>query len=198
MIKLKLFIATVVVLLALSSCETAKKAYLGIGKTEVKVRPENDVIKYYEPFLIGNTYKTKLYVISNFDAADKALKDFGFPRIFIKNRQTNIVYELNCFEDLEANIDDVNNNIFSEYITLKNPTDFTNLTAFTGDKAESKLLVYSGESDTNKTWDIYISYATFLGKKLRKLTLPVTKLKDINEVVILDLSIDENAIKIEQ
>ena len=195
--KFRLFITLLIIAISLSSCETAKRAYLGVGKTEVTVKPTNEVIKYYEPFLTGRTHKTNLYVISNYEIANTAMKDFGFPRIFIKNRHTGVVYELNCFEDIKSNIDDINNNVINEYITLENHQEFDNLTAFINNKFNSKLLVYSGNEDATKKWDVYIAYATFFGKKLRKMTLPVTTIKDINEVVILDLSIDENALTIE-
>lgn len=195
--KFRLFITLIIVATCLSSCETAKRVYLGVGKTEVTVKPTNEVIKYYEPFLSGYMYKTKLYVMSNYEGASTALKDFSFPRIFIKSRQTNTVYELNCFEDIKANIDDMNNNIFNDYITLKNHQEFDNLISFLNSKSDSKLILYSGNEDTTKKWDVYIAYATFLGTKLRKMTIPVTKLKDINEFYLLDFSIDENAIKIE-
>lgn len=195
---IKLFTFLFILTSFFTSCETAKRAYLGIGKTEVKLRPASDVIKYYEPFFVVSSHKTNLYVISNYDSPNKAMTSFGFPRTFLKDRESGTVYELNCFEDIKSNIADINNNVFSEYITLKTPEDFTNLSAFLSNKDDSKLIVYSGESNTAKKWDVYITYATFLGKKLRKMTLPITTLNNINEVTILDLSIDENAIKIEQ
>ncbi len=197
MIKIKLFAFLLFIASCFSSCETAKKAFMGIGRAEVKLRPANDVIKYYEPFFADNSHKTNLYVIANYDASNKALKSFKFPRTFLKDRENGNVYELSCFEDVASNIQDINNNIFSEYIILKTPEDFTNLIAFIGNKAESKLIMHSGENNTSKKWEVYIAYATFLGKKLRKMTLPVTTLNNINEVTILDLSIDENALKIE-
>lgn len=190
------FIVLLVLTLSFSSCESAKKAYLGIGKTEVKIRAASEVIKYYEPFLKNETFKTKVFVISNYDSSDKALKNFRFPGIFIKNRETGAVYELDCFEDVKASIDDINNNSIESDITVKDTQEFLRLTEFINNGKDSKLITSTGESSAAKKWDVYMSYATFLGNKIRRLTLPVTTLKDVNELTILDLSIDKSAIEI--
>lgn len=179
-----------------TSCESAKKAYLGIGKTEVTIRPTDEVLEYYAPLRKNDSIKTNIFVISNYDSADKALKEFGVPRIFLKNRKTGIVYELDCFEDVKASIDNLNNNIQNDDMKVKNPQEFISFTEFIITKNDSKLVASSGTGDITKKWDLYLSYATFLGKKLRRLTLPVTSLQSVNELNILDLSIDKSAVEI--
>ncbi|OYQ31954.1 hypothetical protein CHU92_15025 [Flavobacterium cyanobacteriorum] len=179
-----------------SSCETVKRTYFGMEKTEITIKPDTEVIEYYRPFLKDNEYALKIYTLSNYDAAGKALSNIGVPKIFIKNRKTNVIYQLDCFEDIQDNIQDINNNVIDGYITLKNEQEFKNLEAFINAAQSSKMIFFSGENNTMKTWDIYISYATFLGKKLRKLTLPVTELNDINEIIILNLSFNKSAAEI--
>jgi hypothetical protein len=169
-----------------------------MGKPEIIIRPETEVIDYYAPFLQDDKYVSKVYILSNYDSAQDALNSFGTPRVFLKNRVTGVLYELDCFEDLQANIDDINNNAADDYIVLKNKQDLFSLEEFVNDKKSSKMILSSGESKGVKKWDVYISYATFLGKKLRKLTLPVTGLNDINEVVILNLSFHKDAAALNQ
>lgn len=185
-----------IIVLCFFSCESLKRAYVGMKKPEIKTREASKVLSYYEPFLNSRNYQAKVYVFAGYDAAKQAVNDFGVPTILIKDRDTNAIYELNCFEDIEANITDINNNIINDYIVVK---DINALKAFEEavDNSSKAKLIYSDTNITKgKKWDVYISYATFMGKKLRKLTLPVTKLNGINEMIILDLSIDKSFLEI--
>lgn len=167
-----------------------------MDKAEITIRPESEIIDYYTPFIKDNKYKLKIYILSNYNSANKAVNNFGVPRIFIKNRVTNLVYELDCFEDIQDNINDINNNVIDEYVIVKNKEEYENIEEFINGTQSSKLIYSSGESNGNKKWDVYMSYATFFGKKLRKLTLPVTGLNDINEIIILNLSFHKSAAEI--
>lgn len=186
----------ILIIFSFPSCNALKKVYTGIGKTEITVRDSTEVLKYYDPFLTSNNYQTKVYVLSSFKAADIAVNSFSVPRILLENEETGNVYELDCFGDIEANITDINNGIIDDYLISNKNEDFENLKLFLNNEKSSKLIFNSKEVSLSKKWNIYISYATFMGKKLRRLTLPVTKLNDINKIIILDLSVHKSALEI--
>ncbi|GGB70427.1 hypothetical protein GCM10007424_07980 [Flavobacterium suaedae] len=168
--------------------------YYGIGKGEIKVRDTTEVLKYYEPFLESDKYPIEVFVIKNtgensIETAQKAINEFSVPRTFIKNRENGVVYDLDCFEDTEANVNEIKNGTVEDYVVLKNDTELIAFQNFINNDEQAALIHSNNVDNTNsKKYDIYISYATFLGKKLRKRTLSVLNLNDINKVVILDLS----------
>lgn len=151
--------------------------YYGIGKGEVKVRDTTEV------FVIKNTGENSI------DTAKKAINEFSVPRTFIKNRENGDVYDLDCFEDIENNVNDIVNGTVEDYVILRNNDELTAFQNFVNNNEQSVLIHSNKAVNTNsKKYDIYISYATFLGKKLRRRTLSVLNLNDINKIIILDLS----------
>ena len=171
--------------------------YYGIGKGEIKVRDTTEVLKYYEPFLKSDKYPTEVFVIKNtgessIETANKAINEFSVPRTFIKNRENGKVYDLDCFEDTEANVNDIINGTVEDYVILKDNSELVAFQNFIKNDKQAVLIYSNNLNSTNsKKYDIYISYATFLGKKLRKRTLSVLNLNDINKIIILDLSFNK-------
>lgn len=188
-------IVLLVVTISSSSCDTLKKLYFGIGKTEVIVRDSTQVLKYYEPFLSNGSYTKKVFVLSDFGAANKMIDSAGTLRVFIKDRKTKIIYNLDCYEDIKENIADIKNGTPEDYTIIKNTDDLVKFRAFLNNKNVKEIFSYqeNHQNDVNKRWDIYISHAVFMGKKVRRRLLAVISLKEINELIILDLSVHESS-----
>ena len=186
----------IAILLCFNSCQTLARMYYGIGKGEIKVRDTTEVLKYYEPFLKSDKYPIEVFVIKNtgensIETAQKAINEFSVPRTFIKNRESGIVYDLDCFEDTEDNVNEIKNGTVEDYVVLKDNSEFISFQNFIKDDKQAALIYSNNLDGINKKYDVYISYATFLGKKLRKRTLSVLNLNDINKIIILDLSFNE-------
>jgi hypothetical protein len=179
--KIKYFIIIALTLFSLYSCQTILKAYTGIKNPKLELSSD-ERLEYYNPFIENSD--------SNFELINTFNKYQNYPLIFIQDRTIeNDIYLLNCFEDVSYNIENINMNNFEGIIKGKT-SELSDLKAFLDTNAE---VTYSNFIDKNKKWNVYIISGTFLGNKLRKRMLPIMQLQDLNKVLILDLSTNENS-----
>lgn len=149
----------------------------------------SDRMVYYAPF-IDSMNNLEIYTIKDSTSFMLVGKKFNhFPRIFVENRKNDSVYLIDCFEDVAWQIDNLNKSDFSYLETVDKKLD-----TLKGLMNQNSKLVFKKENkqelDVNK-WNVYMVYATFLGKKLRKRTFSITDLEGLNDVKILDFSIDK-------
>lgn len=191
--KVKIFIPAIFILLGCFSCGTVLKWALRM-KTPKALVSDQDRTAFYRPFTEKKPYYNSLKIYTLSDTAtftDFLSKSRSFPMILIKNIQTDSIYSLSCFEDITWDIENIHENDFT-YLTPAAESVYQDL--FSLLEPDKSVVWYQTTSDINKDdyeWDVYLGSGIFLGKKLRRLILPVTELKNIREFNIIDLSSSE-------
>lgn len=171
----------------LISCSPMAKLYFGIKDPKVYESNENR-LEYYKPFYEEEKTKVTIYTLKDTTALLTALRSFTFPRIYIQNKTTDSIYKLTCFDDIKYDIEYINNNKLSELY----PADTAEVYLLKKFITENTKLNYTAnETLPEKEWDIYLVSGTFLGKKIRKRTLPISTINGLNQIKIVDLSINK-------
>ncbi|QTY27828.1 hypothetical protein [Flavobacterium sp. CS20] len=174
--------------LSLFSCQLTLKALLGIKDFNQYVTQDNR-LEYYEGFLENNDYSLKIYTFKEEDSLFSFLKkQNNFPFIVVNNLESNQKYRISCYEDVSYDVELLNNNNLSV-----NQDSITNTYSFIDKTIKQNLKITYNKEKTvqNPIWDIYIVSGTFLGKKLQKRTLGITKLNNIKTINIIDMSMEK-------
>lgn len=188
MIKQTFKIAAVLLFLAgLSSCTPIVKLITGVRNPQFYITTE-ERLEYYKPFYEEHKTKINIYTATDERALQTAFDSLWVPRIFVQNTKTDSVYVLSCYEDVEANIQDINDGKLGEV----NPASRKEFAFFKNFITTQTILTYS-ENDTkeNKEWNVYMINGIFMGNKMRRRSLPVTGINSLNEIVVFDISINE-------
>lgn len=174
------------------SCKT--KAINAEVEVSQKQRAE-----YYSSFIKPNNHTTKIYTLIDIDAIYKASSNFYLGTILYRNIETDSVYFMKGTSSKEIfnKISDINQSIPNELSNIDNNKEYSEiyrkLKKVLNDNELSQI-VYSSEvkskSAENK-WDIYVIYSTSIEKKIREKTIPISNLNGLNELIILDLSINK-------
>lgn len=184
-------------MLGLFSCQPAIKLFLRV-KDPSKHRYVNnkDRLEYYQPFLekTPQYYSfLNLYTITDTSTIQKFMKQHpSYPMIIVQDRKTDSLYRISCFEDVEWDVEhlDKRKSLTSLYRAKReNYTDVQKL-------LKENVSLWRQEEqnviqDSIKNWNVYMVSGIFLGKKIRKMTLPIMELKNVNEFNIIDLSVNK-------
>lgn len=190
-----LFKITALLVLSVSvfSCQPLLRAYLGVKKPTLVVS-QNERMEYYSPYFEGKNFKTEIYTLADttgFHVFDSLM----FPKLFLKNRHTDALYLFNCYEDMGYDVDNFNSGK-EEELTKGNQKELDYIKR-TMDKYGRKIHSINDTITTGGDWDLYMANVTFMGKKLRRMSLPLSEIEGLNRFIIFDLSIDtEDAEKI--
>lgn len=186
-----IYLIIVSMIFSFYSCQTILKAYTGIRDPQLTLST-NERLEYYNPFIEKSDSNFELRLVKEMDTLINAFNKFqSYPLIFIQDRTVeNDIYMLNCFEDMSYDIENINTGNFEE-LTKGKISEISDLKVYLEVNSE---ITYSNFIDKNKKWNVYVISATFLGNKLRKRMLPIMKLQDLNKVLILDLSTNEDEI----
>ncbi len=175
---------------SLCACQTLAFAYFGIKNPNKAVSKEKR-LAYYQPFIVNNhKVPVKLYALSDTATWHKTVQSFygyTFPRIYLRNTQTDSLYSLNCFEDVEWEINLINDHDLS----MTDSGDEEKFTQTQKYIADSSHLIFESKKllpDPAVKWNIQMVCSTFLGKKLRKRMLSILNLKGLGSLTILDIS----------
>lgn len=176
-------------LLAFTSCSPIAKIVLGIKDFKTYVSNE-ERFEYYKPFLELQNGKYSVYTFKNWEGIQAVFDSVHVPRIYVENTVTDSVYVLSCYEDIVADIEDINNDKL-DMVSIANKKEFINFKNI----IDTSTVLTSSEKEIkrNEKWKVYLIHGTFMGKKLRKKTLPVTSIKSLQEMLIIDTSIDGQA-----
>lgn len=180
-----------IIILSLTSCQPILKIFLGIKEPKIELK-NSERLKYYQPFFNKNSKITSIYSLNDTLKLKEAFKDFNdFPIVYIENLDDEKVYYINCYDDTQDKIEDINSNKLPSSIK-SNDSVFIKIEKYL-DKLNSKKVqeIKNDELPYGK-WNVYLVSGTFLGKKLRKRTLPIINLKEINSFKILDLSVNKS------
>lgn len=183
----------------LFSCQPMLKLYLGIKKFETYVGNE-ERIKYYDPVLEGS-YDISLYSIKNEVDLNKVFDTINdYPQIYVHDLKDSIVYRLNCYADVEYVVNNIQKDDYWwwKYDKAEVKKQYNLTEKLLKDKtiiAYKKNRLDTIDKDSLR-YDILFISAPFLGKKLRRKSLPVFEMKNINKVKIVDLSVDTTQTKI--
>lgn len=171
------------------SCQTILKAYTGIRDPQLTLST-NERLEYYNPFIEKSDSNFELRLVKEMDTLINAFNKFqSYPLIFIQDRTVeNDIYMLNCFEDMSYDIENINTGNFEE-LTKGKISEISDLKVYLEVNSE---ITYSNFIDKNNKWNIYVISGTFLGNKLKKRMLSIMELKNLNKVIILDLSIEKD------
>lgn len=194
MISKKIFIKTpaILILLGFFSCQSLVRMYLGVDTSPQLSINNSQRMEYYNPF-VQHSKKTTLtiYTILDTTALINAFQTFqNYPGIYLKDNLNDNVYILNCFEDVEWDVQNINSGNL-ENLVKANKKSFDSLIYFISNKSE---IVYhstpSPKIDKNNRWNLYMISGLFLGKKLRKRSLPILNIQGLKSFQLLDLSIN--------
>src|SRR5690606_22865261 len=188
--KINYFIIIALTLFTFYSCQTILKAYTGIKNPKLELSSD-ERLEYYNPFIENSDNNLELFLVKEMDTLINTFNKYhNYPRIFIQDRTIeNDIYLLNCFEDVSYDIENINMNNFEGIIKGKT-SELSDLKDFLDTNAQ---VTYSNFIDKNKKWNVQIISGTVLGNKLRKRMLPIMQLQDLNKILILDLSTNENS-----
>ena len=186
----KIFFASALLMICLisaNSCQTLAKAYFGIKNPKVYGDPEKRE-KYYEPFYENKPHLVNLYTIADTSTWVPTFEKLHVPRVLLKNNITDTVYVLSCFEDIAYDVELLNAKKYGK-VYKADSFEFSKVQdAFKNTAVKS----YTVNEGYNKgEWDAYLIYGTFMGKKIRRRTLPITELNGLRSINILDVSVDK-------
>jgi|SRR5690554_2689176 len=184
-----IYLIIVSMIFSFYSCQTILKAYTGIRDPQLTLST-NERLEYYNPFIEKSDSNFELRLVKEMDTLINAFNKFqSYPLIFIQDRTVeNDIYMLNCFEDMSYDIENINTGNFEE-LTKGKISEISDLKVYLEVNSE---ITYSNFIDKNNKWNIYVISGTFLGNKLKKRMLPIMELKNLNKVIILDLSIEKD------
>ncbi len=176
-----------VVVLLLSGCQPFMRLATGIS-SEIEYTIKNQGrLKYYHPYLEADNIS--LYTLKNPEEFCKNINYFGrqISNVYFEDIENKQYFKVNCFDDIKSNFDDLNNgNISSlkpvleeEFLPIKNYITQT-----------SEMVFNQKNQKQSKKWNVYLISGTFMGNKLKKRTATITKIKELNHLYILDLSVD--------
>ena len=177
-------------LIVLYSCQPLLKTYLGIKKFEPVISNE-DRLAYYEKF-IENQEQLSIHIFKD-STINQISKQFdSYPNIHIVDNKNGGIYRLNCFEDVAWDIQNINEGNLDDLEVEKRERFQIIDTTLT---KHTQQVFSKGKINAEGRWEVYMISGTFLGKKLRKKSLPINNLKDISSFTILDLSIESESFK---
>lgn len=184
-----IYLIIVSMIFSFYSCQTILKAYTGIRDPQLTLST-NERLEYYNPFIEKSDSNFELRLVKEMDTLINAFNKFqSYPLIFIQDRTVeNDIYMLNCFEDMSYDIENINTGNFEE-LTKGKISEISDLKVYLEVNSE---ITYSNFIDKNNKWNIYVISGTFLGNKLKKRMLSIMELKNLNKVIILDLSIEKD------
>ncbi len=179
----------VILPLSLFSCQLTLKTFLGIKDFKQHVSEENR-LEYYNGFIENNDYNLKIYTFKEQDSLFSFLiKQNNFPLIVVNNLESKEKYRLSCYEDVSYDVELLNKNeLIVNQDSIQDIYGLINKTI----KQNLKISYNNEKTVQNPKWDIYIVSGTFLGKKLQKKTLEISKLNNINTINIIDMSMEKN------
>ena len=172
----------------ITSCQTVLKTALGLKDFESEIS-NSKRLAYYDPFVRSEVENLQLYAVADSVKLKIALFNFkNFPHIVAEDLLNQKFYRINCYDDMEGFITNINK---GELQLLKEISSETfNETKSHFDSNQIQYSRAKPKNSSRKKWDIYLVSGTFLGKKLRDRTLPITDLQNIDNLSILDLSIN--------
>ncbi len=173
-------------LVSLASCTPMAKIIFGIKKYETYVTNEKRV-EYYKPYFETSENKVSIYAFKNWEGIQATSDSVHIPRIFVQNIATDSVYVLSCYEDIPYDVEEINNGKY-DGISKADIKEFTNLKNIIDTSAV--LTSTQNVINNNGKWKVYLVNGTFMGKKLRKRTLPITTINGLQEIIVVDISID--------
>lgn len=187
-----------VVLFSLGSCQTLITWYVGVKKPHAYVT-QKDRLKYYKPF-VEEHYATEIYTMKDTASLFKAFRNFSnFLIIYLEDTQTDSVYAFEqCYDDMEYVTESINSLTLDKEllipITPKKDSVYRNYLFWKDFIPKRSELVYAHvdkDKTTTKRWNIYMVTGEFYGNRLRRKVLPITTIEDLNQLTILDFSIND-------
>lgn len=151
-------------------------------------------LEYYKPLTDSKKYQTKIFAVANINALYKAAANFRLNDVFFKNVENDSIYRLknnlNKFYSAKAtdNATDIQNNLVPA-----EPEDlviFEKVVTFVSSNEYTKQ-VFSSDKKDRGYWDIYLITNTAVRGKNKNYILPINKINNINELIILDLSVNK-------
>lgn len=180
------------------SCQSLTKLYTGIKDPEIYLSQKGR-LEYYEPFFEDkDSLDVEIYSITNIENLQYAFNNFqNYPQVYLINKSENKIYGVNCYDDVSYSIEEIEEGKFENYINEEIIND--NLKIAKEILSNKSQLVYEKQRKVtsskiildNSNWKALIVSGTFLGKKIRKKTLPILELEDLTKLKIIDLSINK-------
>lgn len=171
----------------LISCTPIAKLVTGVRNPKIYQLNE-ERLEYYKPFYEVQNNKISIYTLNDISSFQTAFDSLYVPRIYVQSNTTDSVYVLSCYEDVGYNIEDLNKDDFDELDTA-DPQEFARFKSFF--EKQTKLTYTANESNSQREWDVYLVSGSFLGNKLRRRTLQVSSINNLNQIKVLDLSVNK-------
>ncbi|SHJ05118.1 hypothetical protein SAMN04488096_107143 [Mesonia phycicola] len=180
------------------SCQSVFRLYTGVKNKIVIYQTNEERQAYYASFISAvNEANVKVYTLK-----DKELDSIigtintlakNMPLMYLKNTETQSLYRLSCYEDITYDIENIINDKYSwDYLDKDSISNqYLNQQKYINKNFE---VSFDNESkqDSVAKWDVLYVGGSFLGKKLRKRSLPAFKIEGLRNVSIVDLSVNKN------
>ncbi|TDS58209.1 hypothetical protein [Myroides indicus] len=176
-----------VIAVLFSGCQTFFKVVTGVSSTMEYQMKNPERLKYYQPYLEADNIS--IYTLKNPEEFCKNINYFGsqLGNVYFEDTENNEYYVVNCFDDIRDTFEDLNNGDIS-FLKCVSEEDFLPIKNYITQTSE--MVVNQENQKQRKKWNVYLSWGTFMGKKLKKRTATVTKINELNYLYILDLSVD--------
>lgn len=181
-------VCCIVVLLLFTGCQPFMRLVTGISSNIEPAMENNKRLKHYQPYL--NADNVSIYTFKNPTEWCKNINYFGgqISTIYFEDIENNKYYKVSCYDDIKDVYADLNRGDTSllkavledEFLPIKNYIVQTSEMVFNQKKQEQP-----------KKWNVYLASGTFMGGLVKKRTVTVTKIKELNHLYILDVSVDD-------
>lgn len=191
--KLKLHIKSTLIIALVLICISCS-----IKQVDATAAVNNETrINYYKPFFASAPFTCKIYALTNISAMHKAAANFNVNSYFIINTENDSLYKLkqgfksfNLKNKKDTSL--LRNNILPA--KQQDVETFKKLHVFLNDAGSTKIVHSSGDNNTKGNLIMYMLYTTDIDKKIKEESLPMNNFTDVKELIIVDISVDENKI----
>lgn len=171
-----------------SGCQPFMRLVTGIdSKLEYTIDNEKRM-KYYNPYLKANNIS-----IFTFKDPEDFCKNFNFfgrlvSVVYFEDIENNKYYKVNCFDDIKNTFEEINNIENFSYFKPVSVNEFLSIKNYIIQKSER---VFNKENNNQyKKWNVYLISGIFMGEKLKRRTVTLTKINELNYLYILDLTVN--------
>ncbi|MDR0229415.1 MAG: hypothetical protein LBI72_10170 [Flavobacteriaceae bacterium] len=145
-------------------------------------------LKHYRPYL--NADNISIYTFQSPNEWCKNINYFvsQISTIYFEDIENSKYYKVDCYDDIKDTFADLNRGDTSllntvleeEFLPVKNYIVQT-----------SKMVFNQQKQEQPKKWNVYLASGTFMSGLVKKRTVTVTKIKELNHLYILDVSVDD-------
>jgi len=168
-------------------CQPLMRMATGISSQLEYTMDNSQRLNYYHPYL--EAANLSIYTLKNPEEFCKNINYFGtqISMVYFEDMANKQYYMVNCFDDIKLTFEDLNKGDLS-LLKPMSEEDFAPIKNYISQSSER--VFHQENQQQTKRWNVYLTSGTFMGNKLKKRTASITKIEELNQLHILDLSVD--------